>query len=51
MLDMFVLIRRFGLGLLLRRPMSGYEVQRILMLDRTDLWAGVLPGSIYHMHA
>jgi DNA-binding PadR family transcriptional regulator len=28
--------------------MSGYEVQRILQLNRTDLWAGILSGSIYH---
>jgi len=43
-----VLVRLFVLGLLLRRPMSGYEVQRILQLNRTDLWAGILSGSIYH---
>src|SRR5215813_9037236 len=45
---MSMLTRLFVLGLLLRRPMSGYEVQRILQLNRTDLWAGILPGSIYH---
>jgi DNA-binding PadR family transcriptional regulator len=28
--------------------MSGYEIQRILQLSRTDLWAGILSGSIYH---
>jgi len=43
-----MLVRLFVLGLLLRRPMSGYEVQRILQLNRTDLWAGILSGSIYH---
>ncbi|PWT73122.1 MAG: PadR family transcriptional regulator [Chloroflexi bacterium] len=43
-----MLTRLFVLGLLLRRPMSGYEVQRILQLSRTDLWAGILSGSIYH---
>jgi DNA-binding PadR family transcriptional regulator len=43
-----MLTRLFVLGLLLRRPMSGYEVQRILQLNRTDLWAGILSGSIYH---
>jgi DNA-binding PadR family transcriptional regulator len=36
------------LGLLLRRSRSGYEVQRILQLSRTDQWAGILSGSIYH---
>src|SRR5215472_13814842 len=45
---MSMLTRLFVLGLLLRRPMSGYEVQRILQLNRTDLWAGILSGSIYH---
>jgi DNA-binding PadR family transcriptional regulator len=45
---MSMLTRLFVLGLLLRRPMSGYEVQRILQLSRTDLWAGILSGSIYH---
>jgi DNA-binding PadR family transcriptional regulator len=43
-----MLTRLFVLGLLLRRPMSGYEVQRILQLNRIDLWAGILSGSIYH---
>jgi len=43
-----MLVRLFVLGLLLRRPMSGYEVQRILQLSRTDMWAGILSGSIYH---
>jgi DNA-binding PadR family transcriptional regulator len=43
-----MLARLFVLGLLMRRPMSGYEVQRILQLSRTDLWAGILSGSIYH---
>ena len=43
-----MLTRLFVLGLLVRRPMSGYEVQRILQLNRTDLWAGILSGSIYH---
>ena len=43
-----MLTRLFVLGLLLRRPMSGYEVQRILQLNQTDLWAGILSGSIYH---
>src|SRR5215467_12358718 len=45
---MSMLVRLFVLGLLLRRSMSGYEVQRILQLNRTDLWAGILSGSIYH---
>jgi DNA-binding PadR family transcriptional regulator len=43
-----MLTRLFVLGLLALRPMSGYEVQRILQLNRTDLWAGILSGSIYH---
>jgi DNA-binding PadR family transcriptional regulator len=43
-----VLTRLIVLGMLAIRPMSGYEIQRFLQLSRTDQWAGVLPGSIYH---
>lgn len=35
------------LGMLQRRPAHGYEIQQYLRLTETDLWAGVLPGSIY----
>jgi len=35
------------LGMLQRRPTHGYDVQQYLRLTETDLWAGVLPGSIY----
>lgn len=43
-----MLTRLFVLGLLARRPMTGYEIQRILQLSRTEQWAGILPGSVYH---
>jgi DNA-binding PadR family transcriptional regulator len=36
------------LGLLCRQPLSGYQIQRLLQLSRTDQWAEILPGSIYH---
>lgn len=40
--------RLMVLGLLQMKPMTGYEMQQILQTSKTDLWAGVLPGSIYH---
>jgi DNA-binding PadR family transcriptional regulator len=40
--------RLIVLGLLLRGPLSGYTLGRYLQMSRTDLWAGILPGSIYH---
>jgi DNA-binding PadR family transcriptional regulator len=40
--------RLFVLGLLAGRPQHGYEIRKWLEKRRTDLWAGVLPGSIYH---
>ncbi|MEI5907936.1 PadR family transcriptional regulator [Bacillus spongiae] len=40
--------RLMVLGLLKMKPMSGYEIQQILEMSQTDLWAGILPGSIYH---
>jgi DNA-binding PadR family transcriptional regulator len=40
--------RLVALGLLQRRPMSGYEVCQAMVLSRVDRWAGLLPGSIYH---
>lgn len=36
------------LGLLTRRPMSGYEIQQYLEMIRIDQWTSILPGSIYH---
>jgi DNA-binding PadR family transcriptional regulator len=36
------------LGLLAKRPYHGYEIRKWLEQRRTDLWADVLPGSIYH---
>jgi DNA-binding PadR family transcriptional regulator len=36
------------LGLLEREPMHGYEIQKWLELSHTELWAEILPGSIYH---
>ena len=43
-----MLVRLVVLGLLLRRAMSGYEIQRLLELNQMEQWAGILPGSIYH---
>jgi len=43
-----MLTRLFVLGLLARRPMTGYEIQVILQLSRTEQWVGILPGSVYH---
>src|SRR5215469_10989407 len=43
-----MLTRLFVLGLLARRPMTGYEIQLVLQLSRTEQWAGILPGSVYH---
>ncbi|RUL47908.1 PadR family transcriptional regulator [Lysinibacillus antri] len=42
------MIRLMVLGLLRVKSMSGYEIQQILQTSKTDLWAGILPGSIYH---
>ena len=36
------------LGLLKTKPMSGYEIQQLLIKSQSDSWAGILPGSIYH---
>lgn len=36
------------LGLLTQAPMHGYEIQKALEVSRADVWADVLPGSIYH---
>ena len=41
-------VRHLVLGLLDRAPMHGYEIQRVMKEARVDLWAGVLPGSLYH---
>lgn len=43
-----MLTRLFVLGLLARRPMTGYEIQLILQISRTEQWVGILPGSVYH---
>lgn len=40
--------RLMVLGLLKLKPMSGYEIQQILLKSHSDKWAGILPGSIYH---
>lgn len=42
------MVRLIILGLLRHKPLSGYEIQQILQTSRTDIWAGILPGSIYH---
>jgi DNA-binding PadR family transcriptional regulator len=40
--------RLFVLGMLAREPMHGYQIRKALADSRTDTWAEVLPGSIYH---
>jgi DNA-binding PadR family transcriptional regulator len=40
--------RLFVLGMLAREPMHGYQIRKALAESRTDTWAEVLPGSIYH---
>jgi DNA-binding PadR family transcriptional regulator len=40
--------RLFVLGLLAERQRHGYEIRKWLEKRRTDLWADVLPGSIYY---
>lgn len=40
--------RLMVLGLLKKKPMSGYEIQQLLIKSQADSWAGILPGSIYH---
>lgn len=40
--------RLMVLGLLLRKPMHGYEMRQWMEGSRTDSWARILPGSIYH---
>lgn len=42
------MVRLMVLGMLKLRPLSGYEIQQVLQTSQTDIWAGVLPGSIYH---
>lgn len=42
------MVRLIVLGLLKIRPMSGYEIQHVMQVSQMDIWAGVLPGSIYH---
>jgi DNA-binding PadR family transcriptional regulator len=43
-----MLTRLVVLGFLMKRAMSGYEIQGIMQLSQSEQWAGVLPGSIYH---
>jgi DNA-binding PadR family transcriptional regulator len=40
--------RLFVLGILARQPKHGYDIKKGLEAYRTETWAGVLPGSIYH---
>lgn len=42
------MVRLWILGLLKKRPMHGYEIKRYLEITRSDQWAGILVGSIYH---
>lgn len=41
-------IRLLVLGLLMRSPQHGYDLQKALAGPAFALWAEVLPGSIYH---
>ncbi|OXM87161.1 PadR family transcriptional regulator [Paenibacillus rigui] len=36
------------LGMLLQRPMHGYELQQQIQSQRLDVWSNVLSGSIYY---
>jgi DNA-binding PadR family transcriptional regulator len=40
--------RLFVLGMLAQEPMHGYQIHKALADSRTDTWADVLAGSIYH---
>jgi DNA-binding PadR family transcriptional regulator len=40
--------RLFVLGMLALEPMHGYQIRKALADSRTDTWADVLAGSIYH---
>lgn len=40
--------RLLVLGVLAERPMHGYEIQQWMARSRTDVWADVKPGSLYH---
>lgn len=42
------MVRLMVLGMLRIKPLSGYEIQQILQTNQSDIWAGILPGSIYH---
>lgn len=42
------MVRLIVLGLLSLQAMHGYEIQRVLKENRIDLWANLLPNSIYH---
>lgn len=42
------MVRLWILGLLKKRPMHGYEIKQFLEISRSDQWAGILVGSIYH---
>lgn len=42
------MVRLLILGLLGLRPMSGYEIQQYLQVNKVDEWSDILPGSIYH---
>ncbi|MBY0121514.1 PadR family transcriptional regulator [Bacillus sp. S/N-304-OC-R1] len=42
------MVRLIILGMLKMRPLSGYEIQQVLQMSQTEVWAGILPGSIYH---
>lgn len=41
-------MRLVVLALLSKQPMHGYEMQQVLHEERMDLWANLLPNSIYH---
>lgn len=43
-----MLTRLVVLGLIKQKPMSGYEIQHLLHISKTEQWANILPGSVYH---
>ena len=41
-------VRLLVLGLLALQPMHGYALRKLAIQSRVTVWAGILPGSIYH---
>ncbi len=43
-----MLTRLMVLGLIKQQSMTGYEIQHLLQISKTEQWAGIFPGSVYH---